>query len=297
MCIAILKTKNGIITDSELREAFKNNPDGAGIAYTKDNKLIIEKGIFKEQEFVDKVREIEKICDNNMLIHCRIGTSGKKDELNTHPFFVNENVALMHNGILSIYVPKTSKINDTQIFIKKCLKNISTQDLFQNKCIYNLIFEAIGRSNKFVLLNNKGEYKIINEKAGHWKDDVWYSNKSYEPRIPLYPEGWADKFDSNYFYGKQQQFLFNQKIEKLPVYNKQKINNKLKKLIDKLQEEDFALLDEYPVYDELNNVLIPYEKAVERTCEFLEDVSPEMYEYYINRLTDVCSPYKKAEGF
>ena len=46
MCIAIVKTKDGTITDDMLRTSFRHNPNGAGIAYTKDGELIIIKGIF-----------------------------------------------------------------------------------------------------------------------------------------------------------------------------------------------------------------------------------------------------------
>ena len=179
MCIAILKRKNGTITDDALRESFRYNADGAGIAYTKDKKLIIIKGIFNAEVFVQKVREIEAICDNNMLIHCRIGTSGLKDASNTHPFVVNEDVALIHNGILDVKVPKGSPKNDTQLFIENYLNGIDKHTLMHNKAIHGLIEKCIGHNNKFVLLDNNGFYKIINEDAGHWKDNVWYSNYSY----------------------------------------------------------------------------------------------------------------------
>lgn len=179
MCIAILKTKKGVITDSALRNSFINNSDGSGIAYTKDNQLIIEKGIFDIDEFINVVRKAEKICDNNLLIHCRIGTSGNKDELNTHPFYINNNVCLMHNGILDINVPRDSRINDTQIYINRYLKELNKNVLMHNKSLHRLIESSIGKRNKFVLMDNKGHYKILNEKAGQWENDVWYSNTTY----------------------------------------------------------------------------------------------------------------------
>ena len=122
MCIAILKTKKGNITDEQLKNSFISNSDGAGIAYTIKGKLIIEKGIVNVDKFIKAVRNAEKKCDSNMLIHCRIGTSGYKDKNNTHPFKVTNNVCLIHNGILDVDVPKNSNINDTQIFINDYMK-------------------------------------------------------------------------------------------------------------------------------------------------------------------------------
>ena len=52
MCIAILKTKDGVITDQQLRNCFQNNNDGAGIAYTVNKHIIVRKGIFNEDEFI-----------------------------------------------------------------------------------------------------------------------------------------------------------------------------------------------------------------------------------------------------
>lgn len=180
MCIAILKTKNGTITDEELRNSFENNSDGAGIAYTHNNELRIVKGIFDVETFIQTVRQAEKLADNNMLIHCRIGTSGLNDKENTHPFVINNNICLIHNGILSITVPKGSKINDTQIFINKYMKGIKNNTIMKNQTFHNILEELIGKSNKFVILNNKGEFKIINEEAGSWENGCWFSNNGHK---------------------------------------------------------------------------------------------------------------------
>lgn len=179
MCIAILKTKDGNITDEQLRNCFRKNKDGAGIAYTINDELYLVKGIFDIEEFVKTVREAEKVADNNMLIHCRITTSGNIDELNCHPHVLNEKMVMIHNGILHIDVPKESKVSDTIIFCNKYLKQFRNTDLIHNLALKEMLEEFIGAGNKFVFLNNLGEYNIINEDQGHWSDGVWYSNYSY----------------------------------------------------------------------------------------------------------------------
>lgn len=191
MCIAILKTKDGNITDEQLLNCFDNNPDGAGIAYTKDNKIFIVKGIFDAKQFVEEYHKAVAEADGAMLVHCRIGTSGFKDYTNCHPHIVSDECVMIHNGILSIDVPKGSKVSDTVLYVEQYLKPLP-KDFMLNDGIMSLITDHIGAGNKFVFLNNRGDFSIANEKAGHWKNGVWFSNYSYEA-YSFYTKGYKGK--------------------------------------------------------------------------------------------------------
>ena len=191
MCIAILKTKDGNITDEQLLNCFDNNPDGAGIAYTKDNKIIVVKGIFEATQFVEEYHKAVAEADGAMLVHCRIGTSGFKDYTNCHPHVVSDECVMIHNGILSIDVPKDSKVSDTVLYVEQYLKPLP-KDFMLNDGIMSLITDHIGAGNKFVFLNNHGDFSIANEKAGHWKNGVWFSNYSYEA-YSFYTKGYKGK--------------------------------------------------------------------------------------------------------
>ena len=191
MCIAILKTKDGNITDEQLLNCFDNNPDGAGIAYTKDNKIFIVKGIFDAKQFVEEYHKAVAEADGAMLVHCRIGTSGFKDYTNCHPHVVSDECVMIHNGILSIDVPKDSKVSDTVLYVEQYLKPLP-KDFMLNDGIMSLITDHIGAGNKFVFLNNHGDFSIANEKAGHWKNGVWFSNYSYEA-YSFYTKGYKGK--------------------------------------------------------------------------------------------------------
>ena len=191
MCIAILKTKDGNITDEQLLNCFDNNPDGAGLAYTKDNKIFIVKGIFDAKQFVEEYHKAVAEADGAMLVHCRIGTSGFKDYTNCHPHIVSDECVMIHNGILSINVPKDSKVSDTVLYVEQYLKPLP-KDFMLNDGIMSLITDHIGAGNKFVFLNNRGDYSIANEKAGHWKNGVWFSNYSYEA-YSFYTKGYKGK--------------------------------------------------------------------------------------------------------
>ena len=191
MCIAILKTKDGNITDEQLLNCFDNNPDGAGLAYTKDNKIFIVKGIFDAKQFVEEYHKAVAEADGAMLVHCRIGTSGFKDYTNCHPHVVSDECVMIHNGILSIDVPKDSKVSDTVLYVEQYLKPLP-KDFMLNDGIMSLITDHIGAGNKFVFLNNHGDFSIANEKAGHWKNGVWFSNYSYEA-YSFYTKGYKGK--------------------------------------------------------------------------------------------------------
>ena len=314
MCIAILKTKNGHISDEELRNSFNNNSDGAGIAYTKDNELRIVKGIFDVETFVTAVRQAEKLADNNILIHCRIGTSGKKDKDNTHPFVINNNICLIHNGILDVEVPKDSPINDTQIFIQKFMRGIKNETILKNKTYQNVIEELIGKGNKFVIMNNKGEFVIMNEQAGHWANDVWFSNSSYS----YSKTSWTDyrKFGKqykqyplfrNYCYDDEEEFEYdyvNQVDDSYYDYNNVS-EDQYYEIVSQIQElayEDVVKFGRDICYDLKNMKFIDFNEAQEKWeleiddgyIFLLEELSVELYDLYIDFAENILEAYEVA---
>ena len=282
MCIAILKTKEGFISDEILENCCNNNPNGAGIAYTKDNKLYIVKGIFDVNEFVKQYHKAEKLADNNMLIHCRISTSGLIDKDNCHPHVVNNNTVLIHNGILDIKVPVNSKKSDTRLYIDKYLADLP-EDFIYNKSITNLIEYSIGLDNKFIFLNSKGDYKIINEKSGQWIDGVWYSNTSYKNSYKLYSKTYNyynyDRYGE--FEDDRYDFLNNHPID----YS---TKNKIKNIINSLYDSELEYLGAYPVIDIASYKLRPEpDNMLLNKYEFyLYELDDELDELYSMRYSD-----------
>lgn len=182
MCIAIFKPKDKTISKEVLRTCCNNNPDGMGFAYIDGDTLYIKKYMIFE-DFYNDYKDVEN--KSNMLIHFRIATHGKVEIDNCHPFFVNNRMALIHNGIISGFGNKETK-SDTRDFIDRILSNISWK-MFKNPSFRELVGKSIGYS-KFAILDITGNYYIINEDKGSWHDGVWYSNNSYEPKkVVTYP--------------------------------------------------------------------------------------------------------------
>src|SRR5690348_4415363 len=117
MCCAILSLPNSNISKEHLENAFSNNDDGAGFAYIKDGKVVIEKGFFTFESFWNAYT-LAELNDKISLIHFRIGTSGGQDQLNCHPWEVNEEVVMMHNGVLGEFSIKDSELSDTGLFVQ-----------------------------------------------------------------------------------------------------------------------------------------------------------------------------------
>lgn len=185
MCVAIVQKIGAVIDNRNLYEGWISNKDGGGFAYVdrNTNKVVIKSGFLEYNKF-QKAYEaavLEHGDQSPMLVHMRIRTSGDVSEKNCHPFRIRGG-ALIHNGIMftptgTLAGRASDKKSDTRIFC----------DVFHNALIpahvrlaEKGILSAIGGHNKLCMLYDTREYIILNEGAGYWKDDVWYSNRSCE---------------------------------------------------------------------------------------------------------------------
>lgn len=190
MCIIAIQTSGNFIGKKTLRNCWDNNGDGAGIMYANDGKIVVKKELDSFETFMQYKKEADKI-GGNIIMHFRISTSAGINLNNIHPFKINSELQFCHNGILDIHVPKNSSINDTQIFNNTILRNLP-KGFQHNHSIMQLIESRIGDRNKFVMLDNAGQYYIINEIAGTWDAGNWFSNTSY-----LY--SYSNVITSNYY--------------------------------------------------------------------------------------------------
>ncbi|MCK9578542.1 hypothetical protein M0R01_03605 [bacterium] len=183
MCVIIYKHSKAKLPDRDkLRLAASENPDGVGLAYTHNNKVIIKKGINLKQLF-----DMESLLsDKTVIYHFRIATSGIKTSKNQcHPFPLSGNfedlekletscnTAIAHNGHLIGYY--SDRYSDTQVFIKTVLNGFVFNDIYYNQKI-KLLFESTIDGDRFIFMNKDG--RIV--KFGTWfkHEGIWYSNNS-----------------------------------------------------------------------------------------------------------------------
>ena len=176
MCIIVNHTAKSKILDRKIfNNCWRNNSDGAGLMYSYNNKLIIKKSMRKKEfwnMYIKSFREGEP-----MILHFRIGTSGKTHDLTCcHPFSVNDDLAFVHNGVISIET--TPEKSDTMVFNEGILQGLPTN--FEDNEVIRILIKEYIRNSKLVFMDNEGSVTIINEVAGYWDTDTWYSNKSYE---------------------------------------------------------------------------------------------------------------------
>jgi predicted glutamine amidotransferase len=187
MCIAIVN-KSGTLPLETFTASFKNNPDGIGIAFTDGDEVRTIRTMDKPDQLHTRYLEIRETNPHPILIHARIGTHGSKDLGNVHPFKVNKETALIHNGIVDApnYRPDRS---DTWHLVDLLKMMHRPADLFDKTAPAHQWLKELAGYSKIALLNAQGETVIIGEDKGTWLDGTWYSNGTYKESCSYIDKG------------------------------------------------------------------------------------------------------------
>ena len=215
MCIIVASPIESEIPSKKILEnCYKNNPDGFGFSYNHEGKVYIEKGYMDFEEGYNRLMEVDKqinLKDKGVLMHYRISTSGLVNQGNTHPYPISNDIkqlrqleqvidiAVVHNGIISKYIPKEDNgVNDTQLFIKDFLYNIYQNDnnFLSKKETLTKIEKEVG--SKLAFLDKDGNITFVG-KFIEEEDGCYYSNSSYSyGSYYYYPD---EEFDENFILG------------------------------------------------------------------------------------------------
>jgi glutamine amidotransferase len=177
MCLAIFKPAKCVISEESLRNGWQGNSDGAGFAFVRNNKVQLSKGFMTVKEFLEGYNAAIKANRKSpFVVHFRIRSQGDKSVGNTHPFPIKGGV-LIHNGNLEGTGSEYGKgKSDTALFAEKFADRLDYATVNAHKKEFS---DAVGY-NKIVLLYDDMKHVILNESYGHWDNDVWYSNRSYQ---------------------------------------------------------------------------------------------------------------------
>jgi glutamine amidotransferase len=180
MCIIVVKPSNKVITRRTLKNCFTSNSDGAGLMFSVDGALVIDKGYFGFRAFYKRFRSYERAHPNaNFVLHFRIATSGGIHVSTCHPFRVHKTLGFVHNGIFSGL--GTKYLSDTQIFNINILQKLPPNFMDIDRARKQISDYIVTSLSKVVFLDNEGNYTIVNESNGHWDEGIWYSNYGYLP--------------------------------------------------------------------------------------------------------------------
>jgi hypothetical protein len=196
MCIAIFSKKGKPLPKKTiLKRCFKNNPDGAGYAVFNEetNEWTVTKGMMTWKAFWNSFNKMQFKNEEIVIIHFRVGTSGKLHHPDcTHPFplsnvdadlMVNEYVAnniVMHNGVVG---NGFGDLSDTQLAIKKYATPLVP--FLKEDGIMDILHEHLKTGNNRWFLATGGHTHLL----GDWVEDkdtgIFYSNNRYLPPVVL----------------------------------------------------------------------------------------------------------------
>lgn len=183
MCIAIYQDPGARLTEDEFRTSWQSNPDGGGLAWLDDTGTVRTFKSMKLRPMMDKYEQILDLhgAHTPVLVHFRIATHGTVNEYNCHPFMVNSNIAVIHNGIIPVLIDKKDNRSDTRVFTEEYLPKLPAGWL-DDDYLFDMVEEYIGSSKLvFLTTENRERAYIANEHQGHWNTpkNIWFSNKSY----------------------------------------------------------------------------------------------------------------------
>ena len=176
MCLLMKVSKDSRFSTEFLTDVYNNNSDGLGIMWHDENNQlhcvkIIPKNAKQATKFFRQHAE-GKDC----IVHYRFTTHGETRADNTHPYPVmgvegapEHEVAMMlaHNGILSTGNAKDPSRSDTYHYINDYLYPLLNKnpDLILEPAFINMVNSHIGSSNKFAIMDNRGNTVLFNEDA------------------------------------------------------------------------------------------------------------------------------------
>jgi len=197
LCIIASVPRNTKLTKAQLSAMWDNNPHGGGIAYIDGDEVKVFKTLDKS-EFINAYFNIAKeFGERDMLVHTRIKTHGDICIDNVHPFQVNENTFMAHNGTIDEATPpsKFSEKSDTNWFVEHFMSHFDITALDDPHFI-DMLGNFIGGGpmekhqwygNKLVFLTadkrTKKDSYVVNAHLGQSPGKgIWFSNGSFEPK-------------------------------------------------------------------------------------------------------------------
>jgi len=195
MCTLIVNPRKAqVISLDNFNNLWDNNPDGAGFAYVRGNRVEIVKEMSSAAELWRKYIDIRNSTPHPIILHFRISTQGRVNEANAHPFRVHEALAFAHNGVITT-APYDKNHSDTALLVRDVLAKWP-KDFINRKGYPEALKYIAGGSNKFALLNGSGQTLIINPHLFHEHEGSLYSNQGYKPAVYCSPVTYGRYYDT-----------------------------------------------------------------------------------------------------
>lgn len=191
-----------------MRDIYLSNADGLGAMYPTTRGLRTIRTLPKNaQDFAQVIRALPT-DDRVVALHARMATHGSHTLENCHPYdVITGRVALMHNGVLATGNAEDKTKSDTWHYVRKTVAPmlLKAPKLFMNEGWQELVARDITGANRFVVMNDRGDYTILNEDTGIYHNGIWFANEyAWDPSLlipgyisPYMPtrSRWVDGWD------------------------------------------------------------------------------------------------------
>ncbi len=176
MCIIIVNYNNHLPFDCFVGNN-EDNPDGVGIFYANNNKLNVKK--FAPDTDIEEIykyySDVRKDINSTIVIHFRKMSRGKRDLAGVHPFYINDNLVMAHNGT---FLELGDKNESDTVQFTNILKSLPPNFLDDPNLVK--LIKLAADANRLVFMDNYGKVTIIDEtQMGRLYKGDWYSKNVF----------------------------------------------------------------------------------------------------------------------
>jgi hypothetical protein len=200
MCVLLLGLGSARPSAEELANGVSNNPDGfaASVLFHDGSKLRLEtRRSMHAREGETMLGDMLDLYGDRVQAwawHARIATSGRVDISGCHGFPIggDPRTVLYHNGVLPL--DPAPGLSDTATMARDMLPSMGGAAALSNAHVFGMVSDWATGSKLAVLSADPDldPVVLINEDAGDWVDDIWFSNTSCWSAPRRWSSGWAD---------------------------------------------------------------------------------------------------------
>lgn len=194
-----------------IRVGVASNRSGSGFMYKKDGDsfIYVKKGFWTFEELHQSIKDANLKDNDELVIHHRIGTSGRETKENMHPFVISQNhedlimlsgkidkPALVHNGFfnnIDHFENKNPDFSDTYAMTRYIMPHVIDLYTYETPTFEKVFSSIIGGSKICVLYPNRDLVmagKFV-EENGYYHSHSGFRNMFYRDRGGVRETDWS----------------------------------------------------------------------------------------------------------